>query len=74
MSTTPASIRRAAPELGQHTEEVLLEYGFSREEISELKDHPFMIGCQFHPEFLSAPLKAHPLFKEFIKTVINISK
>ncbi|MFA5075412.1 MAG: CTP synthase [Candidatus Babeliales bacterium] len=35
-------------------------------EISEIKDHPFMLGCQFHPEFLSSPLKSHPLFKAFI--------
>ncbi|MCK4264942.1 CTP synthase [Candidatus Babeliales bacterium] len=37
-------------------------------EIAELKDHPFMIGVQFHPEFLSRPLEAHPLFKAFIKS------
>ncbi len=36
-------------------------------EISEIKDHPFMIGTQFHPEYLSKFLKSHPLFKEFIK-------
>lgn len=36
-------------------------------EIVELKDHPFMIGCQFHPEFLSRPNKPHPLFFGFIK-------
>ena len=35
-------------------------------EISELKKHPFMIGVQFHPEFLSTPLKPHPLFNAFI--------
>ncbi|MDA0988393.1 MAG: CTP synthase [Chloroflexi bacterium] len=35
-------------------------------EISELIDHPFMVGVQFHPEFLSRPNKAHPLFLEFI--------
>lgn len=38
LSKTPGSIRIPAPELGQHTEEVLLEYGFTWEEISELKD------------------------------------
>ncbi|MCK4651322.1 CTP synthase [Candidatus Babeliales bacterium] len=43
-------------------------------EIAEFKDHPFMIGCQFHPEFLSTPLKSHPLFKEFIKNAIKTSK
>jgi CTP synthase len=35
-------------------------------EISELRDHPFMIACQFHPEFLSRPYRPHPLFREFI--------
>lgn len=37
-------------------------------EIVELKNHPFMIGSQFHPEFLSRPNKPHPLFKGFIET------
>jgi CTP synthase len=32
-------------------------------EIVEMKDHPFFIGVQFHPEFASRPMKAHPLFK-----------
>ena len=36
-------------------------------EIAELKDHPFMVGSQFHPEFLSRPMKPHPLFTGFIK-------
>jgi CTP synthase len=36
-------------------------------EIIELKDHPFFVGTQFHPEFKSRPLKPHPLFKEFVK-------
>lgn len=36
-------------------------------EIVELKDHPWFVACQFHPEFKSTPLKAHPLFKGFIK-------
>ncbi len=40
-------------------------------EISEIKDHDFMVGCQFHPEFLSSPLKSHPLFREFIKVVVK---
>jgi CTP synthase len=35
-------------------------------EIGELRDHPFMLGCQFHPEFLSRPNRAHPLFRDFI--------
>jgi len=36
-------------------------------EIVELKDHPWFLGCQFHPEFKSSPMSAHPLFREFIK-------
>jgi CTP synthase len=40
-------------------------------EISELKDHPYMIGCQFHPEFLSRPMRPHPLFAGLIKAAAN---
>lgn len=36
-------------------------------EIIEIKDHPWFLGCQFHPEFKSKPLSPHPLFREFIK-------
>lgn len=36
-------------------------------EIAEIKDHPFMIGCQFHPEFKSRPWRPHPLFYGFIE-------
>ncbi len=39
-------------------------------EIAELKDHPFMVGSQFHPEFLSRPNRPHPLFSAFIKAII----
>lgn len=35
-------------------------------EIIEIKDHPWFVACQFHPEFQSTPLKAHPLFRDFI--------
>ncbi len=35
-------------------------------EIIELPDHPWYIGCQFHPEFKSRPLTAHPLFRGFV--------
>jgi CTP synthase len=38
-------------------------------EIVEIKDHPFMLGTQFHPEFLSRPNRPHPLFLAFIKAV-----
>ena len=36
-------------------------------EIIELADHPYFIGCQFHPEFKSKPLEPHPLFSSFVK-------
>ena len=36
-------------------------------EIVELRDHPWFLGCQFHPEFKSKPMEPHPLFREFIK-------
>jgi len=36
-------------------------------EITELQDHPFMLGCQFHPEFLSRPNRPHPLFSALIQ-------
>jgi CTP synthase len=40
-------------------------------EIMELKDHPWFLGCQFHPEFKSRPLDCHPLFKGFIKAALQ---
>ena len=36
-------------------------------EIVEIPDHPFFLGCQFHPEFKSKPLEPHPLFKAFVQ-------
>ena len=40
-------------------------------EIIELKNHPWFIGVQFHPEFKSRPLNPHPLFSSFIKAAKN---
>jgi CTP synthase len=40
-------------------------------EIIELGDHPWFLGCQFHPEFKSKPMKPHPLFRDFIKAALN---
>lgn len=51
---------------GIHTEMDLVE-------ITEVKNHPFMVGCQFHPEFQSSPIKIHPLFKRFIEVVAKES-
>jgi CTP synthase len=35
-------------------------------ELIELKNHPWFLACQYHPEFLSKPNHPHPLFKSFI--------
>jgi CTP synthase len=40
-------------------------------EIMELKNHPWFIGVQFHPELKSRALRAHPLFREFVKTAVE---
>jgi CTP synthase len=40
-------------------------------EIMELKDHPFFMGVQFHPEFRSRPNRPHPIFRDFIAAAIN---
>ena len=40
-------------------------------EIVEIADHPWFVGCQFHPEFKSRPTKAHPLVKGFIKAALE---
>lgn len=39
-------------------------------EIIELADHPWFLGCQFHPEFKSRPMEPHPLFRDFIKAAL----
>jgi len=38
-----------------------------------LKDHPWFLGCQFHPEFKSSPLSPHPLFRDFILASVKYS-
>jgi CTP synthase len=40
-------------------------------EIVEIADHPWFLGCQFHPEFKSKPMKPHPLFRDFIAAAIK---
>ncbi|RJQ54389.1 MAG: CTP synthase [Actinobacteria bacterium] len=40
-------------------------------EIVELADHPFYVGCQFHPEFKSRPTRPHPLFRDFIGAAVE---
>ena len=40
-------------------------------EIVEIEDHPWFLGCQFHPEFKSKPMAPHPLFRDFITASLN---
>jgi CTP synthase len=42
-------------------------------EIVEIGDHPWFLGCQFHPEFKSRPMDPHPLFKAFIRAALENS-
>ena len=59
----------------QLTQKGLVISGYNPErdlvEIVEIKDHPWFVGCQFHPEFKSKPDIAHPLFKGFIAAALN---
>ncbi|MCC6626090.1 MAG: CTP synthase [Chloroflexi bacterium] len=41
-------------------------------EIVELRDHPFFVGTQFHPEFRSRPMQPHPLFREFVRAATEV--
>ena len=50
------------------------ETGSELVEMVELPGHPWFLGCQFHPEFLSKPLKPHPLFAAFIKAAKEAGK
>ena len=47
---------------GQSSDKTLVE-------IIELKDHPWFLGCQFHPEFTSKPINGHPLFEAFVRSI-----
>ena len=62
-------------EFNREYEKIIVSYGmkFSGNspdgnfvEIAELPDHPWYLGCQFHPEFKSKPMQPHPLFASFI--------
>ena len=66
-------------EFNREYEKILISYGmrFSGNspdrnfvEIVELPDHPWFLGCQFHPEFKSKPLQPHPLFASFIAAAL----
>ena len=43
-------------------------------EVVEVDDHPWFVGCQFHPEFTSTPRDGHPLFTSFVEAAISYSK
>jgi len=43
-------------------------------EMIELPDHPWFLGCQFHPEFKSKPMQPHPLFRDFIKASLEFKR
>ena len=67
-------------EFNREYEELLTSYGLriagnspdrNFVEIVELVDHPWFLGCQFHPEFKSKPLKPHPLFVSFIEASVE---
>ena len=45
-----------------------------RLEIVELPEHPWYVGCQFHPEFTSTPRDGHPLFAGFVKAASEFQK
>jgi CTP synthase len=40
-------------------------------EMIELRDHPYFVACQFHPEFKSRPQQPHPLFRSFIGAALQ---
>jgi CTP synthase len=67
-------------ELNNKYKDILQKHGFAiagiypeanLAEIIEIKDHPWYIACQFHPEFKSKPDKCHPLFRDFIKACLK---
>jgi CTP synthase len=70
-------------EFNREYEEVLVAHGLDLTgatpdgtyvEVAEIRDHPWFLGCQFHPEFKSRPLDPHPLFKAFIGAAYQYRK
>ena len=78
---SPVSERhRHRYEFNREYERVLTEHGLrltgqtpdgTYVEICEIPDHPWFLGCQFHPEFKSKPLEPHPLFKAFVEAAYH---
>ena len=67
-------------EFNREFEEILTEHGLRLTgqtpdgmyvEICEVSDHPWFLGCQFHPEFKSKPLEPHPLFTAFLGAALK---
>ncbi len=67
-------------EFNREYEELLTSYGLKISgnspdrnfvEIVEIPEHPWFLGCQFHPEFKSKPLRPHPLFVGFVEAALN---
>lgn len=70
-------------EVNNEFREVLEKHGFMASgvspdnqlvEVMELKDHPWFLGCQYHPEFQSKPMTSHPLFRDFIRAALDYRK
>jgi CTP synthase len=61
--------------VSQLKESGLIFSGINKEldlvEVVELKEHPYFIACQYHPEFKSRPFKPHPLFANFVKAAVK---
>ena len=51
-------------------DEIALPTRLQQDPVVELRDHPYFVGCQYHPEFQSKPNKPHPLFKRFIAAAL----
>jgi len=69
-------------EFNNRYREILKKYGMKLSgiceerdlvEIVELKDHPWFVGCQFHPEFKSKPMTPHPLFTSFVEACLHLT-
>jgi CTP synthase len=73
----PASLRVQQPLLRCDEGRGLRFSGWSLDsklvEIVEIPDHPWFVGCQFHPEFTSTPRDGHPLFRGFINAALALA-
>ena len=78
--TTISERHRHRYEFNREFEEILTAHGLkitgetpdgTYVEICEIEDHPWYLGCQFHPEFKSKPLEPHPLFSSFVAAALR---